>query len=51
MIEEKELGLEIAETPREALIKELIDNTKKRILQLQLTQELEENGLKYLESL
>jgi hypothetical protein len=51
MIEAKELGLKIAESPREALIKDTIENTKKRILQLQVTLELEENALKFLEGL
>jgi hypothetical protein len=51
MIEDEELGLKVAENPREKLILNTIENTKHRILELQLTLELEENGLKYLESL
>jgi hypothetical protein len=51
MIEDKELGLKIAESPREKLVKELIENTKSRILQVELSLELERMGLKYLESL
>jgi hypothetical protein len=50
MIEDKDLGLKIAENPREALIKTTIDNTKSRILQLELTLDLEREALKYLES-
>jgi len=49
MIENKELGLKIAEDPREALIHDTIENTKKRLDQLRLTLELEENALTYLE--
>jgi len=51
MIENKELGLKVAETPREAMIKELIDNTEKRLLQLELTIELEKNALTFLKGL
>jgi hypothetical protein len=50
MIEDKELGLKIAENPREALIKEAIDAAEKRILQTQLGLELEKNALEYLKS-
>jgi hypothetical protein len=49
MIKDESLGLEIAETPREALIKETIDATKKKILELDLTLELQKQGLEYLE--
>lgn len=49
MIKDKELGIEIAENPREVLIKNTIENTKSRILQLELSLELEKNGLTYLE--
>jgi len=51
MIEDKDLGIKIAENPREELIHNTIQNTKNRILQLELSLELEKNGLKYLESL
>jgi len=51
MIEDKELGVKIAENPREKLIKELIDNTESRILQLELTILLEKNGLEFLKTL
>ena len=49
MIEDKELGVKIADTPREKLIIETIERTKNRILELELTLELERNGLIYLE--
>jgi hypothetical protein len=51
MIESEELGLKIAENPREALVKDTIKNTQNRILQLELSIELEKSGLAYLESL
>ena len=51
MIENKELGVKIAENPRETLIIGTIENTRNRILQLELSLELEKNGLKYLEQL
>lgn len=51
MIEDKSLGVEIAESPREALIKSTIENTKHRILQLELSLELNKNELKYLQEL
>ena len=51
MIENKEMGLKIAENPREALVTQTIENTKNRILQLELSLELEKTGLNYLESL
>jgi len=50
MIEDKELGLKIAENPREALVKKTIELVKERILQMELSTELEKNALKYLES-
>ena len=50
MINNEEFGLKIAENPREALIQEVIDNAEKRILQLKLSVEIEENTLKYLKS-
>jgi len=51
MIENKELGVKIAENPREALIARTIENTKNRILQIELSLELEKAGLQYLENL
>jgi len=51
MIEDKEMGLKIADNPREALIKTSIENSKSRILQTKLMLELEENALKFLETL
>ena len=50
MIENKELGIKIAESPREALITQTIEATKSRILQLELSLELEKAGLEYLEN-
>lgn len=51
MIEDKELGLKVAENPREALIKEAIENTKKRVIELKLTLEMQENSILFLETL
>lgn len=51
MIEDKELGLKVAENPREALIHESIETAKKSILDLELTLELKKNALSFLESL
>ena len=51
MIEDKELGLKVAENPREALIKQTIENTKNRILQTELALELEKHALEFLETL
>jgi hypothetical protein len=51
MIEDPSIGLKIAETPREAMIKELIDSSEKRILQIELTLELEKNALQFLKTL
>ena len=51
MIENKELGVKIAENPREVLIESTIENTKNRILQVELSLELEKQGLAYLEGL
>jgi hypothetical protein len=50
MIESKELGLKIAENPREALIKEATDAAEKRILQTELALELEKVALEYLKN-
>lgn len=47
----KELGIKIAENPRDELIDSTIENTKSRILQLELGLELEKNALKYLQEL
>jgi len=51
MLEDKELGIKIAESEREKLIEELKENSKKRILQLELTLELEKNAAQFLETL
>jgi len=51
MIEDKDLGVKIAESPREVMIEELRESSKKRILQLELTLELEKNAAKFLEAL
>jgi len=51
MIENEELGLKIAESPREKLIAETIEATKEKILQFELNVELQKQGLAYLESL
>ena len=51
MIENKEFGIKIAENPREVMIEELRESSKKRILQLELTIELEKNAAKFLETL
>jgi hypothetical protein len=51
MIEDPSIGLKIAETPREAMIKELTDNAEKRILQRELSLELEKNALQVLKTL
>ena len=51
MIEDKDLGVQIAENPREALIKQTIENTKNRILQTELALELEKQALTFLQTL
>jgi hypothetical protein len=51
MIENEELGLKIAENPREALIKQVKENTEQRILQTELTLELERHALEFLKTL
>lgn len=51
MIENKELGLKIAENPREKLVSEAIDAAESRILQTELALELEKNALNYLKGL
>lgn len=51
MIEDKELGLKIAENPREELIKKTIEATETQILQTELTLELQKDGLRYLKTL
>ena len=51
MLEDEELGIKIAESEREKLIEELKENSKKRILQLELTLELEKNAAQFLETL
>ena len=50
MIEDEKLGLKIAENPREAMITEMIENAGNRILQLEITLELEKNALEFLKS-
>lgn len=51
MIENEELGLKIAESPREKLIQDTIENVEKSILGLELELKLKREGLKYLKSL
>jgi hypothetical protein len=51
MLENKELGLKVTSSPRETLIYETIENTKKRILQMEVGLELEKNALNFLENL
>lgn len=51
MIKDEKIGLKVAESPREELIYQTIDNTKKRILQMEVGLELEKNALQFLESL
>lgn len=51
MIEDEKLGLKVAENPREAMIEELRENAKKRILQLEVGLELEKNTLEFLKTL
>jgi hypothetical protein len=51
MIESEELGLKIAENPREKLIKETIEQTEKRILETELTLECQRDGLRFLKTL
>lgn len=50
MIEDEKLGLKIAENPKEKLIMEMISNAENRILQLELTIEIEKNVLEFLKS-
>jgi hypothetical protein len=50
MIEAEDIGLKIAENPREKLIAETIEATKEKILQFELNLELQRIGLSYLES-
>ncbi len=49
MIENKEMGIEIAENPKEKLILETIKNSKDTILRMELQLELQKSGLKFLE--
>lgn len=51
MIEDKDLGVKIAENPREKLIEETIESTKNNILDAELALEIKKNALKFLESL
>jgi hypothetical protein len=47
----KELGLEIAESPREKLILETIENVEKSITALQLEMDLKVDALRFLKTL
>ena len=49
MIENKEIGLKIAESEEEALIHETIKATKKRIREMELAIDLDKIVLSYLE--
>lgn len=49
MIKNEELGLEVAETPREKLILETIKLSKETVLKMELQLELQKSGLKFLE--
>lgn len=51
MITDKKLGLKVAENPREALIAKTVEDTKTRILELELTLELQKQGLEFLKKL
>jgi hypothetical protein len=51
MIENKELGLKIAESPREKLVAQAIEAAESRILSTELSLELEKSALIYLRSL
>jgi hypothetical protein len=51
MIEDKSLGLKIAESPREKLIMETIENVEKSIVALQLEMDLKVDALKFLKTL
>ena len=50
MIEDKELGLKVAESPEEAMITQAIENSEKRLRELKLSMELDEVVLEYLKS-
>jgi hypothetical protein len=49
MIENEELGLEIATSPQEALIKRSLQASKERILQMELGLEIEKVVSEHLE--
>jgi hypothetical protein len=49
VVEDKDV--KIAETPREALINQALQISEKRILEIELTLELEKNALEYLKKL
>jgi len=51
MIKNKELGLVIAENPREKLIHETIENVEKSITALELELELKKDALRFLKDL
>jgi len=48
-VEVPELGLQVAENPREKLILETIKNSEDAILRMELQLELQKSGLKFLE--
>ena len=50
MIEDKENGIKIAESPEEKLVHESIENTEKAIVRAKLEVELMENTLEYLKT-
>lgn len=51
MIEDEELGIKIAESPREKVIQEAIEMTEKRILHTEISLELDKNALNFLKTL
>lgn len=51
MIKDEKLGLKVAESQEEALIKETIESAEKSILRAELGLKLEKKTLEYLKSL
>lgn len=51
VVEDKDLGLVIAENPREKLIIETIENVEKSITTLQLEMDLKVDALRFLKTL
>jgi len=51
VFKDKKLGLVIAESPREKLILETIENVEKQIISLQLEMDLKTDGLRFLKTL